>query len=316
MTETSDPQLQLKKRARRRLVGAVAFAGLAAVVLPMVMDEEPRPSSVPAVAIRIPGQDEVAFKPDELAARATRSPTAEAAAPGGEAGTADEVLPAGTPSTAAAAGVQPTEKVAERPAEKPAVKKVATPPENAEKPAVKKVATPPEKISDKAADRKVVKPTEKTSEKAPEKTVEKKVVKPAEKVPEKPVDKKVAKPVEKVSDKPPVKKVDKPSETTSEEAGKPPGDDGHGPRSPEAAPTKSGGQQVILIGAFANPENAKQLQGKMSGAGISNYTEILDTPDGRKTRVRAGPFPSREAAERALEKLRKIGVSGVVAGRQ
>jgi DedD protein len=62
MTETSDPQLQLKKRARRRLVGAVAFAGLAAVVLPMVMDEEPRPSSVPAVAIRIPGQDEVAVQ--------------------------------------------------------------------------------------------------------------------------------------------------------------------------------------------------------------------------------------------------------------
>ena len=33
MTESSDPQLHLKKKARRRLVGAVAIAGLAAVIL-------------------------------------------------------------------------------------------------------------------------------------------------------------------------------------------------------------------------------------------------------------------------------------------
>jgi hypothetical protein len=31
MTESPDPQLQFKKRARRRLVGAIAFAGLAAL---------------------------------------------------------------------------------------------------------------------------------------------------------------------------------------------------------------------------------------------------------------------------------------------
>ena len=42
MSDSPDAQLQLKKRARRRLVGAVAFAGLAAVILPMVMDEEPK----------------------------------------------------------------------------------------------------------------------------------------------------------------------------------------------------------------------------------------------------------------------------------
>jgi DedD protein len=51
-------------------------------------------------------------------------------------------------------------------------------------------------------------------------------------------------------------------------------------------------------------------------AGVNTYTEVLDTPDGKKTRVRAGPFPNREAAEKALEKLKKIGVTGVVAGRQ
>ncbi|WP_169068913.1 SPOR domain-containing protein [Candidatus Accumulibacter contiguus] len=73
---------------------------------------------------------------------------------------------------------------------------------------------------------------------------------------------------------------------------------------------------MILIGAFVNAENVKQLQSKISAAGVNSYTEVLDSPDGKKTRVRAGPFPNREAAERALEQLKKIGVTGVVAGRQ
>jgi DedD protein len=55
---------------------------------------------------------------------------------------------------------------------------------------------------------------------------------------------------------------------------------------------------VILIGAFANAENARQLQSKIGAAGVNAYTEILDSPDGKKTRVRAGPFPNREAAEK------------------
>jgi DedD protein len=62
MSESSDVDLQLKKRARRRLVGAVAFAGLAAVILPMVMDEEPK-QPAQDVRVRIPGQDETPFRP-------------------------------------------------------------------------------------------------------------------------------------------------------------------------------------------------------------------------------------------------------------
>ena len=60
MSASSDANLQLKKRARRRLVGAFAFAGLAAVILPMVMDEEPK-QQVQDVQIHIPGQDQAPF---------------------------------------------------------------------------------------------------------------------------------------------------------------------------------------------------------------------------------------------------------------
>ena len=51
-----DEQLQFKKRARRRLVGAIALALLAVIVLPMVMDQEPKPLTQD-IQIRIPSQD-------------------------------------------------------------------------------------------------------------------------------------------------------------------------------------------------------------------------------------------------------------------
>ncbi|MBL8460293.1 SPOR domain-containing protein [Zoogloea sp.] len=52
----NDTQVDLKKRARRRLVGSAALALAAAIVLPMVMDHEPR-TPTQDVQIRIPGQE-------------------------------------------------------------------------------------------------------------------------------------------------------------------------------------------------------------------------------------------------------------------
>lgn len=312
MSESPDPQLQLKKRARRRLVGAVAFAGLAAVVLPMVMDEEPK-RPIQDVQIRIPGQDQVPFRPKELAERATPSLPAAASEAGGEkhsalASSSGEAPAALTEKAAVIAAVRPGEKTDEKASEKKPAKSADKPPEKADKKGIKSA----EKMQEKPAEKKVSKP----AEKAPEKAVEKPVAKVTDKVPEKPPVKKADKPAEKPAEKPP--------ETGADEAGKPAADDLQrsatvpAGKPSEAAPARSGagGPAVILIGAFANPENAKQLQGKINGAGVSTYTEILDTPDGKKTRVRAGPFPNRETAEKALEKLKKIGVSGVVAGRQ
>ena len=52
----------LKRRGRRRLVGAVALVLAAVIVLPMVFDSEPR-TSAPPVSVRIPGEDDTAFAP-------------------------------------------------------------------------------------------------------------------------------------------------------------------------------------------------------------------------------------------------------------
>ncbi len=49
-------ELALRRRARRRLVGAVAIALTSVLVLPMLFDSEPKPLG-PEVDIRIPAQD-------------------------------------------------------------------------------------------------------------------------------------------------------------------------------------------------------------------------------------------------------------------
>lgn len=49
----SDEELQLRKRARRRLVGAVALVVIVVVFLPMILDNEPKPLSED-IAINIP----------------------------------------------------------------------------------------------------------------------------------------------------------------------------------------------------------------------------------------------------------------------
>lgn len=52
----SDLQNDLRRRARRRLLGAIALALTAAIVLPVVMDHEPRPPAQD-IAVRIPTRD-------------------------------------------------------------------------------------------------------------------------------------------------------------------------------------------------------------------------------------------------------------------
>ncbi|WP_374245724.1 SPOR domain-containing protein [Zoogloea sp.] len=65
----NDSQIDLKKRARRRLVGSAALALAAAIVLPMVMDHEPRPPSQD-VQIRIPSQEGSNFTSRVIAGKA------------------------------------------------------------------------------------------------------------------------------------------------------------------------------------------------------------------------------------------------------
>ena len=61
-------------------------------------------------------------------------------------------------------------------------------------------------------------------------------------------------------------------------------------------------EYVVQVGAFANPQ---AVIAKLKSAKLPYYTEAAQ---GKLTRVRAGPFASREAAEKALQQLKSLGL--------
>ena len=65
---------------------------------------------------------------------------------------------------------------------------------------------------------------------------------------------------------------------------------------------------VVQVGAFANADTAHQWQKKLSQQNIKVYTEKV----GGKTRVRAGPYATREAADNVYKKLEAQGLKPTV----
>ncbi len=193
----SDEELQLRRRARRRLIGAVVLVIAVVAILPMLLDSEPRPSGQP-ISVQIPTPDSGGFTP-------------KLAPP-----------PAATQPREPAIAAQPA-----KPAEEPA--RITAAP--AEAPAV--AAAP-----------------------GPE----------------------------------PAKPKPKPK--------------------PKPSARAKGGQYVVQVIALADAGKAQQMQQRIAGAGIKSYTEVVKTVKGDVTRVRAGPFATRGAAEKARERLKTLGMNG------
>ncbi|HWD35402.1 MAG TPA: SPOR domain-containing protein [Casimicrobiaceae bacterium] len=69
----------------------------------------------------------------------------------------------------------------------------------------------------------------------------------------------------------------------------------------------------MQLAAFADDKGANSLAGRLKRAGYAAYTEPLKTSKGTLWRVRVGPYPSREAALAARDKLKTEGQNGIVA---
>ena len=67
------------------------------------------------------------------------------------------------------------------------------------------------------------------------------------------------------------------------------------------------GTYIVALATLSKKENVRQLQSKLTQIGIKSYTEPVKTATGDQTRVRAGPFSSKEAAEKARSKLQQMG---------
>ncbi len=74
----------------------------------------------------------------------------------------------------------------------------------------------------------------------------------------------------------------------------------------------AGGRYVVQVGAFAEKDKARLAQQKLERAGLKNYTNVAETRDGTRIRVRAGPFASRAEADKAAEKIKGLDLPAAV----
>ena len=243
MAEAADINVdELRRRARRRLVGAVVLALGVAVVVPMLLETEQKPLP-DDVSVKIPPIDDSKFENKLGEHRAADAPAPAAA-------------PADAASDATASAAARPSKYDTRIPESPANATVPSPSAVAPQTATPLPATTPQSAAapPKAAPQ---------AANAPPQTAEK-------------------------SKAPEVRAAD------------------------AQAPTAHEGFAVQLA-AFADDKGANALAGRLKKAGYAAYTEPLKTSKGTLWRVRVGPYPSREAAVAARDKLKAEGQSGIVA---
>jgi len=246
----ADPLLPEKKRARRRLIGAVALTLAVVIVLPMILDSEPKPLNED-IAIQIPSKDQPASGVAQPAATDAKQASA--------ASTLDQkeeiVEPASiAPEPATAAPAAPTA---------PPVAAVAPPKVEEKKPAVVEHKEEPKKEA--AKPKAAATPTAPAANDDAARALAILEGKPAA----------TAAPAEK-------------------------------------KPAATGGKFVIQVAALATQDKVNELRNKLSAAGIHSFTQKIATEGGERTRIRVGPFASREEAERMGGRIKKLGLNATV----
>lgn len=259
-TRSDVPELavdELRRRGRRRLVGAIVLALAAAVLLPLLLESEPKPLGED-VLIQIPPVDNGKFINPLSSSKAPDPKVKGDTANGRSAAPAPPIAPSGQLPPAASPALK--EKAADGETRVPAAPTATTPPVGAT-PAVSAPGTP-------TADTNAAAPDSKLAAALP-------AAKPA-------------------------------TDATVEAKAAP-------AASASAAATKSDAAYVVQIAAFSDGYGARSLVLKLKRGGFPGYAEAVTTDKGTLHRVRVGPYPSREAADAVLAKLKAAGFNGMIA---
>ena len=134
-------------------------------------------------------------------------------------------------------------------------------------------------------------------------TAAKPEAKPVEKPVEKSVEKTAEKAVEKPVDKPPLRSDDgakarallEGRDTTTQK-----------PTSNPLPTAVVSGRFVVQVGAFSDAAKAQEARAKLERAGLKTYTQVVQPKEGKRIRVRVGPFESKGDADKTAEKIRKL----------
>lgn len=281
-TPPADSVEALRRRARHRLIGAVALVLAAVIGFPLVFDTQPRPVSVD-VPIVIPDRNKVAPLPSATPAAQPASALASAA-PGASAARTLPAAQSATPSTPPATAPQPAkpasvsaqaslddreELVAQKKPEKP-----ATPSTNGSSSASHSIAKP-------VATASVAKPPT-----TPASAAARKLAPAPEAAPSARDDGARARALLEGKDVPKAN-----------------------PTAAATPPAAAGSARYIVqVGAFADATKARETRLKVEHAGMTTYTQVAETADGKRIRVRVGPFTDRAEAEKAAARVRALGL--------
>jgi DedD protein len=274
-----DPVLPEKKRARRRLIGAVALVLAAVIGLPMILDSEPKPLA-DDIAIQIPSKEKSAAPSTAHAAESSPKIAAAAALD-----PAEEVIE----QSSVAADTKTTLKDSQRTPPAAATATVPDAPASGKTKETSKSNAELAKLTEKprTPNQSSPAPAAKVESKGDSKTTVQNLSSPKAEV------------------KAESKQIEKPDDAARAKAlleGKP---------DPKVAEKKSG-KFVIQVAALATKEKVNELQTKLKDAGIKSYTQKVATETGDRTRIRVGPFGSKEEAEKIRAKIVKIGLNGSV----
>ena len=292
----------LRRRARHRLIGAAVLVGLAIIGFPLLFDTQPRPVAVNA-PITIPDKDKVAplRTPDPVPAAASLGEREEmvsgAVAPRGGERTA----------SASAAAVAPARRAS---AEKPAAPTRDARPDAAAADARAKAEEAARLKAEEAARAKAAQAKREEQAKAAQARRDDDRSQAQTDAQAKREEAARAKREQEARAKRESELRAKREEAARARAllegrGTPSAD------KPAAADAK-GGRFIVQVGAFADDSAVREARQKAERAGVKTYTQTVETSAGKRTRVRAGPFSSREDADKAAGALKKAGLGGSV----
>ena len=83
-------------------------------------------------------------------------------------------------------------------------------------------------------------------------------------------------------------------------------------KEPAAKPAAAEGRFIVQVGAFADADKVREVRRKVEALGVKTYTQVVDTKDGSRIRVRVGPFADKAEATRIAEKIRKLDLSASI----
>lgn len=80
----------------------------------------------------------------------------------------------------------------------------------------------------------------------------------------------------------------------------------------EPKPDPSAPRFVVQAGAYTDASSLRTARQKVESLGLKTYTQEIDNAQGKRTRVRVGPFAKREEAEAAARRIQATGLQANV----